>query len=225
MEQEERNYSNRIITWGNSQADGYAQEDTIIGINSFVKRQTKASRFSHYEGTDDELLTLIAQNWQSATAGYRQGVLLVPVPSEGFYSGVVRLSEGDTLQGSYESRREGETPRKSVVVVGRDKMPAQTVEVVLYASTVLAEDKDNELPVGDSSWEVISINASPEKHEMPINPEALMHNHFGSDGGTRTNLSDEQFVAMLKDSFIFWSDKALAANHETNNIVEFNKGE
>jgi len=53
----------------------------------------------------------------------------------------------------------------------------------------------------------------------------LMHNHFGSDGGTRTNLSDEQFVAMLKDSFIFWSDKALAANHETNNIVEFNKGE
>jgi hypothetical protein len=37
-----------------------------------------------------------------------------------------------------------------------------------------------------------------------------MHNHFGSDGGTSTGLSDEEFVSMLRESFEFWQDKALA---------------
>ena len=57
--------TNRIIRWGNSssQADGFSSDETIVGINSFVKRQTPASRFSHYSGTDDELLVLVQQAW------------------------------------------------------------------------------------------------------------------------------------------------------------------
>ena len=218
--------ASRIISWGRSQADGFTDESTVVAINSFVKRQTKTSRFSHYEGSDDELLTLVQQNWERAKAGYREGVILIPVPPSGFYSGVVKLQEGDSLSGAYEPRREGETPRKSLVADGREKMPAQMVDVVLYSSEVLAEGDENELPVSDSSWEVISINASPEPYEVPINPEVLMHNHFGSSGGTKTNLSDEEFVAMLKNSFHYWSDKAMASGQsEPVNIVEFNKGE
>jgi hypothetical protein len=200
----------RIITWGVNQADGFSSDDTIVGINSFVKRQTASSRFSHFEGTDDELLVLVQQGWEQAKPGYRDGVLLIPVKPSGFFSGVVKLEEGDTLTGSFEARREGEKPRKTVTASSRSKMPAQTVEIVLYNSTVLAEDEDNELPVGEDSWEVISINASPELHEPPINPNVLMHNHFGSSGGTKTNLTDEDFVAMLRQSFVYWSDKAMA---------------
>ena len=218
--------TSRIITWGVSQADGFSSDDTIVGINSFVKRQTATSRFSHYEGTDDELLVLIQQGWEQAKPGYRSGVILVPVEPSGFFSSVVKLEEGDTLTGSFEARREGEKPRKTVTASGRSKMPARAVDVVLYNSTVLAEDEDNELPAGEDSWEVISINASPDLYDPPINPTVLMHNHFGSSGGTRTNLSDEAFVAMLRDSFAYWSDKALAGcDCAPEVIVNLNKGE
>jgi len=223
----------RIITWGSNQADGYSSDDTIVGINSFVKRQTPTSRFSHFTGTDDELLVLIQQGWEQAKPGYREGVILVPVKPTGFFSSVVKLEEGDTLTGVYEARREGEKPRKAVTASGRSKMPAQAVDVVLYSSKVLAEDEDNELPVGDDSWEVISINASPDLSDPPINPTVLMHNHFGSSGGTQTNLNDEDFVAMLRESFVYWSDKALAGCEcpsgtiidPSNVVVNFNTGE
>ena len=59
------------------------------------------------------------------------------------------------------------------------------------------------------NWEVVSINANPFDEQMPIDPNVLMHNHFGSEGGTDTNLSDEDFVAMLRTSFEFWKDKAM----------------
>ena len=39
----------------------------------------------------------------------------------------------------------------------------------------------------------------------------LMHNHFGSSGGTATNLNDGDFVDTLRHSFQFWRDKASCA--------------
>ena len=199
---------------GCSQADGYVSEDTVITINSFARRHTPESRFSHYTGTTSELLDLVVSNWHNCKPGYRQGVLLITVPPEGFFSSVCRLSEGDALQGSYTPRREGEEPRKHMGRVGGEKLSARRVEVVLYASDVLAEDGDNELPPGEDHWEIISINASPEVSEVPIHPEVLMHNHFGSSGGTKTNLTDEQFTDMLKYSFMYWKDKAFVQGEE-----------
>ena len=208
-----------------------------IHINSFVKRQTSNSSYSHFEdvNSDDnwELLgSLIEDNFDQAKEGYRKEVLLVPIPSNSrfptgqycFYSGVVQLKDGELLGGCFESRKEGETPRKHItsgcssklshngnlVTVG-GKIPAKSVQIVLYSSTVLAEDGDNELPPEEGNWEVISINASSTEGEMPINPNTLMHNHFGSDGGTDTKLSDSEFVAMLKTSFEYWKDKVMAA--------------
>jgi hypothetical protein len=201
-----------ILTIGesHSQADGFGEGDTVLAVNAFVKRQTPQSRFSFYSGSNDELLRLVAEGWNNAKPGYRTGVLVVPVSPSGFFSGVVRLEAGDALEGVYEARREGETPRKALVATGREKLPAKSVDVVMYSSEVLAEDNDNELPPEENHWEVISINASPDRHEMPIDPNVLMHNHFGSSGGTKTNLSDEQFVATLAHSFRYWNDKALA---------------
>jgi len=203
-----------------------------IHINSFVKRQTSNSSYSHFEdvNSDDnwELLgSLIEDNFDQAKEGYRKEVLLVPIPPHPFslpggqycfYSGVVQLKDGELLGGRFESRKEGETPRKHITsgcsskfgVLG-EKIPAKSVQIVLYSSTVLAEDGDNELPPEEGNWEVISINASSTEGEMPINPNTLMHNHFGSDGGTDTKLSDSEFVAMLKTSFEYWKDKVMAA--------------
>jgi hypothetical protein len=181
-----------------------------IVYNNFVRRQTPESRFSHFSGTEAELLKKVIDNFDMRQRGYREGVVLVPVDPEGFYSSVVTLSEGDILRGGFESRREGETPRKFLCAVDKEKEPAKSVEIVLYSSQVLSEDGDSELPSVPDNWEVISINASPaSQSDIPIDPIILMHNHFDSDGGTDTHLSDSEFVSLLREGFEYWKDKAL----------------
>tara|TARA_R110002060_G_scaffold34100_2_gene44929 strand:+ start:94 stop:651 length:558 start_codon:yes stop_codon:yes gene_type:complete len=182
---------------------------TFIHANSFVKRQSSESRFSHFDGSWRQVVEITASNFVNATAGYRDGVVLVSVDPEGFFSGVRELYDGEPIWGKYESRREGEEPRKVIMTGSRDKIPAKSVDIVLYSSDVLSEDNSNELPAEEGNWEIVSVNANPFDSEMPIAPETLMHNHFGSDGGTITNLSDSEFVAMLRKSFDFWKNKAM----------------
>jgi len=180
-----------------------------IIVNEFAKRQTRDSRFSHFEGTWDQVIDMVRQNWNTRRPSYRDDVVIVDVPVDRFYSGVVFLEPGDELSGGFESRQPGESPRKFLVARGKRKATAKSVEVVLYSSLVLAEDGDNELEAVTGNWEIISINASPTKVKMPINPMVLMHNHFGSDGGTNTKMSDSEFVEALSESFMRWKDKAM----------------
>jgi hypothetical protein len=42
----------------------------------------------------------------------------------------------------------------------------------------------------------------------PMKPGTLMHNHFGSDGGTSTQMSPEAFEKLLRKGFEYWKDKA-----------------
>ena len=178
--------------------------------NPFVLRQTPESPFSHYIGDLDTIPELVRPHFDNAVQSYREGVVTVRIPAEGFFSGVVTLTEGAELVGSFKARREGETPRKELLAKGANKIPAAQVDIVLYRSDVLAENGDNSLESSEANWEVISINASPVEGEIPINPMTLMHNHFGSDGGTTTNMTDAEFVAALREGFSFWSDKAMA---------------
>lgn len=180
-----------------------------ICVNDFVKRQTAESRFSHFNGSWDDLVDMVWWNWANSKPGYTDGVMLVNIPCDNFYSGIVQLKSGDKLSGGFEPRREGETPRKFVTSSEGQKAPAANVDIVLYSSSLLAREGDNQLPDKVGNWEIISINASPTSGEMPIDPVVLMHNHFGSDGGTETGLSDTDFVKMLKESFCFWKDKVM----------------
>ena len=182
-----------------------------IIVSDFVMRQTPDSRFSHYEGPWKDIARHAEEHFEKGITGYRDGVVLVPVLPKGYYSGIAQLHEGTSLTGGFESRREGEAPRKFVTSVGATKLPAKHVDIVLYSSTVLAEDGDNHLPPEAGNWEIISVNASPTKDSPPIDPMVLMHNHFGSAGGTATGLSDEDFIVMLRESFYFWKDKAMCS--------------
>ena len=183
-----------------------------IVVNDFVMRQHGDSRFSYFQGTWSQLVKLVEENWEKAKPGYRTGVILVPVPAAGpwgsFYSSIVQLEEGDALTGQFVRRREGEAPRKTLTTTSRVKLPATSVDIVVYSSKTLAEGGDNHLPPKEGNWEIISINASPLKGEAPIHPMVLMHNHFGSSGGTATGLNDTDFVDILRHSFHFWRDNA-----------------
>jgi len=181
-----------------------------FAIHSLVTRQTPDSDFSHFEGSVDELIELVRENFDQAKPGYRDGVLVVPVPPQHFYSAVTVLEAGDKLVGEYKSRQEGETPRIEMRVERPDwlgKPEAKSVDIILYSHDTLAEDDDAET---DADWEIIAINAFPdEETDAPINPITLMHNHFGSDGGTKTNMSPEEFEAALEKSFKYWTNKAM----------------
>lgn len=180
-----------------------------IAVSEFVTRQTRNSRFSHYEGDWDAVLALVKEHFGAAATGYRDGVVLVPVPPEGYRCGVVFLQEGDKFSGTYEARREGEEPRKEVGVIAREgqvKLKAKSVNIVLYRHDVLAEDDGRS---SNAEWEIISVNASPEEGEMPIHPGTLMANHFQLSGGTKTNMSNDEFVEALRKSVHYWKDKSL----------------
>lgn len=181
-----------------------------VGINEFVKRQTIASRFSHYVGTFEELAQLAetyVNKWDTTSRkGYRDGVWEVDVPPAGFYSAVVQLKEGDKLVGCYEARRQGEIPRRHIGVLHGDKLPAKAVTLILYSHDVLAENNEQST---ECPLELISINARPTIEPEPINPGTLMANHFKEDGGTDTKMTDSEFVQALKISTSYWKDKAM----------------
>ena len=150
------------------------------------------------------------QHFAEAKPGYRPGVCLVPVPAEGFFCGIVELQEGDKLIGEYKARRPGEEPRKTTRAVsdGKTKLPCVAVDVVLYSREVLAEGDEERT---GEDWDIISVNGRLTEGEMPIHPDTLMANHFELDGGTATGMSPEEFEAALRESKLFWKNKAMLA--------------
>lgn len=185
---------------------------TTIHISNFVRRQTPQSGFSHWTLSDDDLLARVLKNLEKATPGYREGVILVPVEPEGFFSSTVSLQEGDRFVGEYVSRKEGEEPRKATYVVSNrfgeqvQKSEAVSVYVVLYSHAVLLEGNENDT---DADYEIVSINASATDEEAPIPTGALIANHLQLSGGTATNMSDSEFVELLRKSVLYWKDKSL----------------
>lgn len=182
----------------------------LVAINSFVRRQTWESPYTYFDGSEEELLKMVKEaiNAGHVTPGYRDGVILVKVNPLGFLTGVTQLKDGDKLVGDFTPRREGETPRISIRLhpEGRGKQDAKMVDVICYRHDVLVQDGDAET---DAEWEVISLNGYPTEEEAPIEPFTLMHNHFGSDGGTATQMSAVKFEKQMRESFHYWKDKAM----------------
>ena len=209
-----------------------------ITVSDFVKRQTAESKFSYFSGTDEGLLAQVYENFDMAVEGYRPGVVLVQIAdTRGFFSATCQLHEGSVLCGFYEPRKEGELPRKSMGVVGGQKIPASRVDIVLYHHDVLAENNEQSVRLvrcndcngtgcqtcaqtGSLSeyadWEIISINCSTTSEAEPMTASTLLANHFhvegSNDGGTSTGLTDTQLVEKLRESFNYWRDKAMISD-------------
>lgn len=171
----------------------------MIGINDFVRRQTEESPFSFFFGSFEELGRLVEENCFRAKPGYKEGVLLVPLPPERFASGVVVLEPETPLRAVFEARRAGEAPALSIRARG-PKTPAKFVEVVLYRHDVLGLEASTE-----SEWEIISINARPTEGEEPMHPMAMARNFLGLPGGTSAVYTAEEFARAV----LYWSNRAM----------------
>ena len=184
-----------------------------VTLNEFVKRQTPESEYSSPVESHswDDVLAEIKDNFDKAYTGSMSGVLYVPLNPNNYLSAVAVLEEGDELVGEFKRRRGDEDPRMSFRVK-KGKAPAKECFAVLYSSVKLAESgEETTIEPVEGNWECISLNAAPMEGEMPIDPTTLMHNHFGSSGGSATGLGDEAFVKQLRESFIWWRDKAMSS--------------
>lgn len=181
----------------------------------------------------DKVVAMVEAHFAEAGGSYHQegGVILVPVPPEHFRTGVVALKEGDELVGCYEARRKGEEPRKTQRVrraarlypgpgaiergeradnwrpnPDAGKRPCVAVDVVLYKRETL--DAEDEETTG-ADWDIVSVNGRITEAPQPIHPDTLIANHFGLDGGTPTKMTPEKFESALRESVLYWKDKAM----------------
>lgn len=182
-----------------------------IAMSEFARgRHTKEGKFSYFDGSENELISLVESNFNNARPGYRDGVVKIPVPPDRFFSSTIKMTEGMEFSGVYAPRRPGEKPYMQWTTKNpAGKMPAKTVEIILYRHDVLMEGNEAS---ANSEWEIISINASPlefkENESEPMRPETLMRNYFKEEGGTEMKgVTPEQFVEMLRYSREYWRDK------------------
>lgn len=161
------------------------------------------------ENLTNQIRNQVEVNWEKRKPGYRDGVVLVPIDidaiSYGLTCPIVELRDGMVLTGKFTSRVPNEEPRKKVSVPNVPSTPARFIDVVLYRKDVLAEGNENS---GDYDWEVVTV--LPKLHEeQPMPPDTLMYNHFKLSGGTDTKMDDATFVKALRESFVYWKDKAM----------------
>jgi hypothetical protein len=175
-----------------------------IKTSDFVKRQVRESRFSHTDLNWKELETLTSCYFWLGKTGYKDGVMLIPVPSEGFYSAIAKVSDVLEWEEVFESRQEGEVPVRTRVGIVEKKPEASHVDIVLYRCDVLAEDADY-VQVGDHKWEIISINARTTEKPHPIPPITMARNQLEERGGTSAHYTSEEFA----ESIWFWNSHCL----------------
>jgi hypothetical protein len=180
--------------------DDIQQKPKII-VSPFVRRQTADSPYSHYQGTWEDLVTLVEKNLEFARPGYRNDntVLLVSVPPEGFFASTVTLDSQSSLEAVYAPRKEGERAFIQVRALG-PKAPALCVDIVLYSRSILAEDNDVSDPTAD--YEIISINARTTLKPEPMDPMTMARNFLHLEGGTQGSFTAKEFA----ESILFWSN-------------------
>lgn len=182
-----------------------------LDVNEFVKRQTPESKFSHFEGTWAELVELTWAFVNDAKPGYREGVMLVPVPADRFMSSIVPVGPDTPLEATFVSRREGEERHLGTVSIG-EKRRAKCVEIVVYSLSVMQEEDPGAC---GAPWQILSINASPTEEEVPFPPIARARNILEMKGGTDAQLEDKtklELVEMIVDmarATIFWSQHVM----------------
>lgn len=178
-----------------------------IAIGKFL-RETFLAKNPQF--SEEDLIERVQLGYLSAGCvrpGYRDGVLLVNLPNvSGFKRRVRELVPGDYLFGKFQSRVEGEAPRKKVAVLNVGELPdAQFVDAVLYRRDVLEEDGPVE---HDADYEIVTFLGKDTPYDEPMDVETLLHNHFLSDGGTSTKMSNDEFVEALRKSHEYWKNRA-----------------
>ncbi len=179
-------------------------KDYSVGVNSFVKRQTKdsgktyAKTLSFSEIADHASKQLKSGNYKN---GYRDGVVLVNVDKKfikDFICPIVKINENTNLVAEQVKRRDEEEPYIRIRALNGTPLKTNNVDLILYRHDVLKETNENET---NANWELISFHAIPvEIKKLPMGPVTMMRNQLQLEGGTKGNYSSEEWAESVK----FW---------------------
>lgn len=189
-----------------------------VAVNSFVRRQTKASPFSYFDGPFEAVAAKAANVLRGVVdrkpgvaeqlVKVNDGVYHVKVDSTGFFSGVVRVCEATPLVAAYEARQAGDTSRHVVVRARGDKLPARATELVVYRRDTLKRQERSSFyaPGLYAEYELMSINARATAEPEPVPPLTMARNFLAHSGDTARAYSAAEFA----ESIWYWSKHAVA---------------
>ena len=175
-----------------------------VGVNSFVKRQTKESGKTYSKKmTFKEISQHASEQIQKGNykKGYRDGVILVSVEKElinNFVCPIIKIDKNTKLIAEYTKRRENEEPYIKISALNGKTVQTGSVDLVLYRNDVLAETNENET---NKEWELISFHAIPKDFKnLPMGPVTMMRNQLQLKGGTKGIYSSKLWA----ESVNFW---------------------
>ena len=186
----------------------------VVKCSEFVKRQTKDSGYSHFEGSWEQLEEITEAHLKYSNIfvrpGYKDGVIIVDLPGWLFKSAIVNIDDKTKLNVSYISRREGESPCVKISAKEK-KQKARYASVVLYSADVLSEDNERS---SEADWEIVAIKARMDKEEEPMEPYTMARNYLHLSGGTKGDFTAEQFA----NSIVYWNNHCIINNVSNINL-------
>lgn len=194
----------------------YTNKDIVISHGvPVVKNKFQAGDFAksfnvknsingYFDGSWEDLEKLVKKhrkNFEPGTGAVNNDVILVTVPSEGFYTAITTITDNNraTVTERDIVRREGEKPVGMKIVKGV-KEPAQFVKVVCYRADVLEQDNGR---TTDAEWEIVAINAQPD-FDSPMHPATMLRNSNHDEGGTLREYTQQEWDV----SYAYWDNHA-----------------
>ena len=175
-----------------------------VGVNSFVRRQTKGSGKTYSKDMTFEEIAKHASKQikrEKYKKGYRDGVILVSVEEDlinNFVCPIIKIDKNTKLIAEYTKRREDEEPYIKISALNGETVKTANVDLILYRKDVLKETNENET---DKDWELISFHAIPKEiNNLPMGPVTMMRNQLELKGGTKGDYSSKEWA----ESTNFW---------------------
>jgi hypothetical protein len=155
-----------------------------------------------YGGND--LPLWCSSNQATWTPGDRPGIFHCSIPKEWANGEIVTLVPGTKYNAvvSLEARKGvDEQPRMTVKV---DEQPdaVESADVVLYSKELLGADASS-----SADYEIVAVRGLTAVPN-PRTISTLLHNMFNMSGGTSVEGTAEEKLEMIRQSFMFWKDKA-----------------
>lgn len=157
-----------------------------VVVSNFLKEVVaKRDENRRWSGTFEELEALVKQNmsnWEPGIGSVDGDVRLVRVPTEGFFTNIVPITEdnADQIVTIWESRVEGEEPYAKNAIFSDELIPASVVKIVIYRADVLERDSGRS---SDAEWEIVAVLAQPAE-SIPMHPATMARNSLHKAGGT-----------------------------------------